>query len=240
MALYLFIDSGPQKGMFFYLKDKAIIGRRKGSDIHINNPTVSAQHAQVEKKNGKTYLNSISQRGILVNNSLYEHIELRAGMIFSIGEVCFVLRNSMGNLSNWKSLLLLTFSDLSRRPHISEVTTKKVWPFYKRLKLTITQGRQKGVVWHIGYGPRYVGTDSVDFPIHEPSLGPCGFTLDPLRDSHLSLDNSDENSGIIFSTNQPSVVQLNNKAIKNKPLHNNDVIQLKDTCLQVRIKDIKK
>ena len=53
MALYLFIDSGPQKGMFFYLKDKAIIGRRKESDIYIDSPTVSSQHAQVEKKRWK-------------------------------------------------------------------------------------------------------------------------------------------------------------------------------------------
>ena len=240
MALYLFIDSGPQKGMFFYLKDKAIIGRRKGSDININNPTVSAQHAQVEKKNGKIYLNSLSQRGLLVNNCIYEQIELNADMTFSIGEVRFVLRNSMGNLSNWKSLLLLTFSDLSRRPYIGEVTPKKVWPFHKRLKLTITQGRQMGVVWYIGYGPRYIGTDSIDFPIHEPSLGPCGFTLDPLKESHLSLDNSDEDSGIVFSTKEPSIVHLNNKSIKNRSLHNNDMIQLEDTSLQVRIKDIKK
>ena len=54
MALYLFIDSGPQKGMFFYLKDSGhLLVEGKGSDIHINNPTISAQHAQVEKKSGK-------------------------------------------------------------------------------------------------------------------------------------------------------------------------------------------
>ncbi len=239
MALYLFIDSGPQKGMFFYLKDKAIIGRRKGSDIHINNPTISAQHAQVEKKNGKIYLNSLSQRGILVDSCVLEQVELKVDMIFSIGEVSFVLRNSMGNLSDWKSLLLVTFSDLSRQPHISEMTPKKVWPFPKRLKLTITQGRQMGVVWYIGYGPRYVGTDSVDFPIHEPSLGPCGFTLDPLKESDLPSNNLKKDSGIVFSTKQPSTVKLNGKAIKSNMLRHGDVIQLEDTCLQVQIKDIK-
>ena len=239
MALYLFIDSGPQKGIFFYLKDQAIIGRRKGSDIHINNPTISAQHAQVEKKNGKTYLNSLSRRGVLVDSCAYERVELKADMIFSIGEISFVLRNSMGNLSDWKSLLLVTFSDLSRQPHISEMASRKVWPFSKRLKLTITQGRQMGIVWYIGYGPRYIGTDSADFPIHEPSLGPCGFTLDPLKESDLSSDDSKKDSGIAFSTQQPSIVQLNGKSIKNKMLHHNDVIQLEDTCLQVQIKDIK-
>ena len=239
MALYLFIDSGPQKGMFFYLKDKAIIGRKKGSDIYIDSPTVSAQHAQVEKKDGKTYLNSLSQRGIIVNNCAYEQVELNADMIFSMGEICFVLKSSMGNLSTWKSLLLLTFNDLSRRSHISEIKSKKVWPFQKRLKLTITQGRQMGIVWYIGYGPRYIGTNSLDFPVHEPSLGPCGFTLDPLKEDSTSSDNTNEDSGIIFSTKQPSIVQLNNKPIKNSYLQNNDVIQLEDTCLQVRIRDIK-
>ena len=129
MALYLFIDSGPQKGMFFYLKDKAIIGRRKESDIYIDSPTVSSQHAQVEKKDGKTYLNSLSQRGIIVNKCAHEQVELSADMTFSLGEICFVLKNSMGNLSTWKSLLLLTFNDLSRRSHISEIKPKKVWPF---------------------------------------------------------------------------------------------------------------
>ena len=239
MALYLFIDSGPQKGMFFYLKDKAIIGRRKGSDIHINNPTISAQHAQVEKKNGKIYLNSLSQRGILVNNYAHECIELKGGMTFSIGEVGFVLRNSMGNLSDWKSLLLVTFSDLSRQPHIAEMASKTVWPFSRRLKLTITQGRQMGIVWYIGYGPRYIGTDSADFPIHEPSLRPCGFTLDPLKDSDLPSNSSKKDSGIFFSTKQPTIVKLNGKSIKNNMLRHNDVIQLKSTCLQVLIKDIK-
>ena len=181
----------------------------------------------------------MSQRGIVVNNCAYEKVELSANMIFSIGEVCFVLKSSMGNLSTWKSLLLLTFNDLSRRSHISEIKTKKVWPFHKRLKLTITQGRQMGIVWYIGYGPRYIGTDSVDFPIHEPSLGPCGFSLDPLKEDYNPADNTNENSNIIFSTKQPSIVQLNNKPIKNRCLQNNDVIQLEDTCLQVRIKDIK-
>ena len=79
----------------------------------------------------------------------------------------------------------------------------------------------------------------MDFPIHEPSLGPCGFTLDPLKESDLPSIVHQKDSGVAFSTQQPSIVQLNGKSIKNKMLHHNDVIQLEDTCLQVQIKDIK-
>lgn len=237
MALFLFIDSGSQKGMYFYLRDKAIIGRRKGVDIYINNPTISAKHAQVEKSGDKVFLNSLSPRGILLDSHVHEQIELKDNMCFAIGEIAFSLRRSLENLSSWKSLLLLTFADLSKQQHISQMTSKKVLPFYKRLKLTITQGRQTGITWCIGYGPRYIGTDSVDFPVYEPAVGPCGFYLDPLKQMD-SKDHKMNDSGVIFFTKQRSIVHLNRKPVKSKMLQNNDVIQLVDTCLQVQIEDI--
>ena len=236
MALFLFIDSGSQKGMYFYLKDKAIIGRRKEVDIYVNNPTISSQHAQVEKNGDKIFLNSLSSRGILLDNDVHERIELKDNMCFAIGEIAFSLRKSLENLSPWKSLLLVTFDNLSKQQHVSQIKPKKVLPFYKRLKLTITQGRQKGITWCVGYGPRYVGTDSVDFPIYEPTLGPCGFYLDPLKQND-PIDHKLDHSGIIFFTKQISIIHLNRKPIKSKILQNNDMIQLADTCIQVQIEN---
>ncbi len=237
MALYLFVDSGPQQGAYFYLKNKAILGRKKDAEICINSPTISAKHVQVEKNQGHTYLNSLSTKGIFFNNETIEQLKLQPEMCFSIGNVNFSIRNSVEGLCPWKSLILLALNELSKRPYIIEFPPKKLQPFYCRLKLTIIEGQQVGLQWPIGYGPRYVGTNSVDFPIYEPTLGPCGFHLDALKESDTPENHN--KSGVVFFTKYRSIVQINGKAIESKILQHDDVIQIASTCLKVHIENIK-
>ena len=229
MALFLFINSPNQKETSFYLRDRAVIGRKKNIDIRIENPTVSSRHAQVERIKGKVYLNSLSPRGIFLNKKVCERIELKSGLTFSLGEVSFEVKNSIEKLPPLRSLLLITFNHLAKTEQIAQISHKKVFPFPYRLQLQIIEGRQKGIKWSVGYGPRYIGTDSVDFPIHEPQLGPCGFYLEPLV--------GDQN-GIIFFTKQQNMIHLNGKPTESQSLHTDDMIQIATTCIKVQINDI--
>lgn len=231
MALYLFVHSGPQKGAFFYLRDKSVIGRKKGADIVIEAPTVSGRHAQVEKFKKGLQLNSLSRRGILLKGRVFEKIKLKPNLIFSLGEVAFCVKDSIEGLSTDQSLFLITFNHLAKSKSIGQISQKQVFPFHSRLTLTITQGRQKGLEWPIGYGPRYIGTDSLDFPIYEPQIGPCGFYLEALG--------GDDQRGIVFFTKQKNIVRLNGKAIESQTLKTDDVVEIAATIIKVMIIPVK-
>jgi pSer/pThr/pTyr-binding forkhead associated (FHA) protein len=68
-GLYLLAIAGPEKGMRYELDKRVIyIGRGKGNDIQINDPTVSVSHARIDLEGDEIWIEDLgSTNGTAVN-----------------------------------------------------------------------------------------------------------------------------------------------------------------------------
>lgn len=98
---------------------------------------------------------------------------------------------------------------------------KAIVPFNPALKFTFIGGLQAETEWTIGYGPRRVGSLSIDLPILEPSAPDVCFELVPSPD------------GVTFRTNHPKNVRLNGAETKLQALQSGDVIGIGATQIEV-------
>jgi serine/threonine protein kinase len=85
------IIEGPEKGKIFELfRPITIIGRRK-SDINVHDKLISSKHCSITLAEGKLYLRDLaSLNGTVVNGRKIREIELRPGIVVSMGRTKFV------------------------------------------------------------------------------------------------------------------------------------------------------
>jgi Inner membrane component of T3SS, cytoplasmic domain len=91
--------SGPSKGFRFLLKaEVARIGREIGSDISLDDVTVSRKHAELSVKNGEFILqDSKSLNGTYVNAISVDSISLKHGDQIQIGKFRFIFFTGKAN-----------------------------------------------------------------------------------------------------------------------------------------------
>ena len=77
----------------------------------------------------------------------------------------------------------------------------------------------------MGYGPRIVGSISLDFRLFEDNLPDYSFELYPTQ------------KGATFKTQQPHIIQLNNCRLSSSDISEGDLIFIKDTQIQVHFLD---
>ncbi len=86
---------------FKFDKDEITIGRLKSSDIHINNPAVSKQHARIIKKQDNYLIEDLkSTNGIYLNTVRIISRYLKDGDIINIGIHTLVVNIKTGNDEN--------------------------------------------------------------------------------------------------------------------------------------------
>ena len=247
MQLQLLIRSGLASGQVFDVKNGAIIGRASSVDISFSDPKLSGRHAKIElDKTGHFLLTDLgSTNGLRIENRRVNQVRLTPGLVFRAGNTVMeviVARESPApeppaqNLppelpltpapepkrkaSAWDEYL----ADFAKRAQ-AKVPNRPVplAPFDPLLVLTIVRGPQVGTQWIIGYGPREVGQDTLEFHVMDsPSLA---FRVSPRGDLAF------------YETLQPKQVRLNGSSISTEMLHAGDEIQISNTIIRVSYKE---
>jgi len=98
-------------------KDEITIGRLKSSDIHINNPTISKQHARIIKNQGNYLIEDLkSTNGIYLNTVRIISRYLKDGDVINIGKYTLVVNikteNDKNSRSSKKQIIMLNIERL--------------------------------------------------------------------------------------------------------------------------------
>lgn len=93
--------------------------------------------------------------------------------------------------------------------------------FNPALRLSFIRGVQVETVWTLGYGPRRVGSTSVDLPLYEEQAPDLCFELIPTP------------HGTLFKTAHPDQVLLNGSSQKAETLKPGDIIEVLNTAIEV-------
>ena len=210
--------SGPVKGQSFDIKKGLKIGRLEG-DVVLDDSSVSSLHAKIDiYPNGKMMiLDQDSKNKILIEGQELVKSVLEKGTKFKIGKTEFEVA------------LVMTVEELVAN-FMEKLTQKakdiplKLKPFSAPLEVSFISGLQKGQSYYISYGPRFFGSESVDFPLFEQTAPRKSFAIVP------------EESGPYFITKEPDLVCFNGKQIKRCKIKNGDKVRIGETQIQIFFK----
>ena len=231
MSLYLEIVERSDLWSRFGIGDGTKIGRTTG-EILINDPKVSALHAQVER-DGRGQLLLVdrgSSNGLRINNQKVQRVALLPGVKFQIGKTTFkvvelfkdqapaVVENSNSHARDWRGVLR---SQIPRLPAQNHTGIVQVLPFTPAVRLNFVEGLQAETSVVLGYGPRQLGADVLDIELQDPESPDIAFELTP------------DNGQILFSTKYPQKVLLNDQAVPSDHIKNGDQIRIGRSLIQV-------
>ncbi len=91
------------------------------------------------------------------------------------------------------------------------------------VKLSFFRGPQVETSWVLGYGPRDIGSGSVDLPIMDERAPPVCFRILPSE------------SGPIFVTDVPDLVQFNGSSVREQQLSTGDLIRIGEIEIEVEL-----
>ena len=225
LKLRVFFLNGPQKGNYFTVKKGLILTRNKKEegDIFVEDPKASNPHAEIIKKKGGFYLQDMdSKNGTYVNEEISDLFALKPGLKFRIGKTFFKVKappKPPKPKKPWPEAVTEELSNLSLKDR-----PRKLSPIQPSLILNFKSGVQKGDKWHICYGPRTAGSESLDLPILEPQAPDICFSLEP------------DKSSVLFKTSYPEKVLLNKDHISKKNLKAGDLISFASMLIEVRYK----
>jgi pSer/pThr/pTyr-binding forkhead associated (FHA) protein len=231
VSLFLEIIEGSDVGSRFRNGDGTKIGRTTG-EILINDPKVSALHAQVER-DGRGQLLLVdrgSSNGLRINSQKVQRVALLPGVKFQIGKTTFkvvelfkdqapvVVENSNSSAKDWRSVLK---SQIPRLPAQNHTGIVQVLPFSPAVRLSFIEGLQAETSVVLGYGPRQLGADVLDIELQDPESPDIAFELTP------------DNGQILFSTKYPQKVLLNDQPIPSDHIKEGDQIRIGRSLIKV-------
>ncbi len=222
------------KGIRTPVRTGLIIGRRQG-DLNVRDSKVSSKHAAVEKRPDDHFwlVDLGSSNGIKTENGRVLELKLEGGVKFTLGRTLFQIVSVQEAAVDadvptavmavtvtrtfWDTVLDLTKKAMSD----AKVVKKEIAAFDPPLKLRFTKGVQVGTEWTIGYGPRLIGANSVDLAIEEAEAPALCFKLIP------------QHQGVLFKNESEKDVKLNGKWVESEFLRHGDVIEVRNTQIQV-------
>lgn len=255
MALILRIKSKSGETASVPVVAGMVLGRAPGVEIQLNDPKLSARHAQIEQIGPNRFIlkdlgstNGIRNR----DGKKVTTLELEPGVTFRMGTTEFAIEKAPRQKAEtpaagaeppplkkraerpkdlpkevpleappplkWSEYFVKfvteSLSRIKNRP-------RELLPFPRPLKLSFIRGLQAETVWTLGYGPREVGPSSVDLVIEEENAPPICFTVEPSGDQ------------VIFKTEYPNLVLLNERSVKSDTLKSGDVISIAQTRITV-------
>jgi hypothetical protein len=230
MALFLEVTSGADEGQKFKLVAGVRIGRTTG-EIILAEPKMSALHAQVKSsENGKLYLiDSGSSNGIKINGSKVQKVALMDGVTFRIGGTTFRVREEADEPpeaepvmeEGWRGVL---------RTHVPMLEAQNstlgpaLLPFSSLVELHFIEGVQADTKILLGYGPRKAGGAVLDIELQDPGSPEVAFEIRPLEDGT-----------ILFQTNHPQTILLNDNSFATESLKSGDQIRVGSSLIEVRL-----
>lgn len=235
--------SGSQKGSRTRLHDGFVIGRRDG-DLTIRDSKLSSKHARVEARpDGSFWLIDMgSANGIKTpSGERIRELELEPGIIFTLGrtqltvvttenlsfsdsdEAVTSIMTDTVTRTYWDSIRELAEKALKKTQSELPALRKEIAAFSPVVRLRFTQGLQTGTEWILGYGPRMVGSGSIDLHLEDASLPAICFRLIP----------EDEGTSVRFKNESDRAVKLNGAWVEEATLNSGDMIDIMTTQIQV-------
>jgi len=225
MALYFEITEGANKGQRYKIVSGLRIGRAKG-EIVLDDPKVSALHAQVEKdSSGNFFLSDRkSSNGIKINGLLTKRAALTDGVVIQVGRTFLTVRETSEESQTMeapKGVMESLKGVLSRIPLYNSENPPLVSPFLPALKLIFVEGPQADTELTLGYGPRQAGSDVLDIDLQEETAPPVAFELRPTE------------NGPLLTTAFTQIVRVNQAGVADQILKPGDTIQIGKTLIRV-------
>ncbi|MCB0420587.1 MAG: FHA domain-containing protein [Bdellovibrionales bacterium] len=116
MAYELCVIQGNAKGAVFEIKDKLFLSRSRG-DIVLDDPKVSNQHAQIQKRGAKYYLiDNHSSNGVIVEGHKVEEVELKEGLEFQVGKTLLRVQKLIQTTSYPDEKLTASYAEENQLP----------------------------------------------------------------------------------------------------------------------------
>lgn len=234
MALHLKALSGPFKDKSFPLKVGFVVGRTEGDLIVNEDLRLSGRHAFVEALDDGQWqmVDNKSKNGLRVDDTLFEKVPLEIGKVILIGTYYYEVTDEKlseeaaqaaaqaksGHARHWREILTSQIEN-----NLTDIKNegRAIAAFHPSIVLDFIRGPQAETRWVLSYGPRSVGSRSLDFPIFEPNAPEVCFVITPSPD------------GITFQTDHPDLVTLNGRSVSTEILHIADIIKIQDTEIEV-------
>jgi pSer/pThr/pTyr-binding forkhead associated (FHA) protein len=225
MALQLKGLNGPLKDRVFPLKPDMTLGRGETADIVIEDAKASSLHARIRHEEGGIWRleDNNSKNGTRVEGERISSMALQPGLIFFISEQAFeVVKETPAEPDKKKRFWYDVLAEfLEHNAGAAKDRAVPVSPLKPALVLDFQRGVQVNSRWVIGYGPRKIGSGSLDLPIWEPGAPSVCFEIFPSPD------------GLVFRTRHPEIVRINGQGVDSHVLNVGDTIQILDTIMEV-------
>ena len=227
---YLEVIEGPKTGDKVRIREGVRIGRTIG-EILLDDPKVSALHAQVEKdaKGSFVLVDRDSVNGIKINGHKVKRVSMLPGVRVQIGRSILKVTELYEETASipppievqgrhWKTVLT---EEIRRQPAVPPHSRPVIEAFRPALVFDFVEGTQLETQVILGYGPRRFGSDVLDIEIHENLCPPIAFEVSPSP------------QGPRFQTQYPRLVLLNDFPATEAILKSGDLIRIGQTLLRV-------
>lgn len=233
MAIFIEIIDGANLGQKYLLDEGLYLGRSR-ADIMIADSKVSSSHAYVTHDSIKDQyflIDNESSNGILVNQQKVKKVALLNGVNFQLGKTKFKVHHvhdfkvqpeDITEHMRWTTILKFLLPTIT--PPAATWQDQDIKLFEKPIILEFTQGIQMGDSMVFAYGPRTIGSETMNHRISEKECPPEAFYLIP------------DEKNIYFKTSFPEKVLLNNSSIEESVLKTNDEIKIGHTIMKVSFK----
>jgi hypothetical protein len=237
MNIALRVLSGPLEKQKIPIDRPMTVGRL--GDIALDDPKVSGIHAHIEQSSSGKWVikDNESKNGIRVKEERMKAFSLKPGVVFHIGDSSFEVIDLDEKPARAGEAKIKKDPAKSKKKHrywyeaLASFLLKNKSAFKDRaipltpldpaVVLEFVRGPQMNSRWILGYGPRKLGSRCVDLPIFEPEAPDVCFELRPSAD------------GILFKTDHPDVVRLNNEKMDSQVLRVGDTISIFETLIEV-------
>lgn len=233
MSLFLEILDGDLKGTRTPARAGLVIGRH-ADGLTIRDSKLSGKHAElVERPDGGLWVVDLdSANGIKTTVGKVRELKLEPGLTFTLGRTPFlVISVEESSFEETPTAVMAqtvtrtfwdTVRDLAKRAEKGDRSSPvPIAPFSRAVRLKFVRGIQMGTVWTVGYGPREIGTDSIDLQLEDANLPGICFRLEP------------HEGGVYFKNESANQVRLNGKSTQGALLKAGDVIDIMHTQIQV-------
>lgn len=227
MQLFFEIADGDRQGARFQIKPGLTIGRRN-ADILLRDSKVSSRHAFIEaRESDALYLvDGDSANGLKVKGKKVSEILLAPGVTVMLGRTLLRVIDMEVAAIDLNAEVIETWPEALQRLALVakskvKTETREVSAFNPLVTLKFLQGPQAGSEWTLGYGPRAIGSASLDLQIEDPSTPAVCFELVPKR------------SGPLFRTAHPGLVKLNGRELREEEVFDGDIVEIQKTRIQI-------
>lgn len=240
MKLFFEITSGDRQGSRFEIRDGSSIGR-KGTDIVIRDSKISSRHASVEERDDGFYLvDAGSSNGLKVEGNKVKVVHLLPGVAIQLGRTFLMVidLDEVGEtpekpvVRTWQETVTGIVEKVGAALSASTAQPGKLKMFAKPVELSAIAGPQTGQTWTLVYGPRSIGSESLDVRLLEEGIPGVAFEIQQTND------------GVMLRTEHADKIVLNGVSGSKKmsalslAINDGDEITIQNTRLRVKLRDL--